>query len=249
MAKHYLYRLGWLSRYCGMQTALRFIHSEITGSQKPLKVKMSPFTNVYLRPNTTDILMAVDVLGNQEYGFKITKKPNLIVDAGANIGVSSLFFRCKFQDAKILAIEPDPHNFELLKRNLELDGNTIPIQAAVWNQKTQLALDYSEQAECAVMTKEVGDASSKEMINTITIPEIIKKYGSIDILKLDIEGAEYHLFDHRAHEWLEFVNVIMIELHDRYVPGCSRRFFNAIDSFPQEAVIGENFCMAKQGWL
>jgi hypothetical protein len=100
------------------------------------------------------------------------------------------------------------------------------------------------------MTKEKSTTNNSSFtVNTITIPEIIKSYGHIDILKLDVEGAEFNLFDENSMEWLKLVNVIMIEFHDRFVPGCSRRFFNTTNDFPLESVKGENFCIARKGWL
>ena len=67
------------------------------------------------------------------------------------------------------------------------------------------------------------------MILSATIGDIISKYDlcHIDILKIDIEGAEKSIFENDT-KWLSIVDHLMVELHDRYVDGCSMSFFKAI---------------------
>ena len=60
-------------------------------------------------------------------------------------------------------------------------------------------------------------------VRAFSIPGIMKKYGFpyIDILKMDIEGSEYEIFkDKKCLEWLPLVKVLIIETHDRKIPGC-----------------------------
>lgn len=59
------------------------------------------------------------------------KSPRVIVDAGANIGLTSVFYSNKYPRAKIFAIEPEPSNFELLKKNTASYTNVVRIQAAL----------------------------------------------------------------------------------------------------------------------
>lgn len=54
---------------------------------------------------------------------------------------------------------------------------------------------------------------------------------TIDILKMDIEGGERYLFNEQAHEWLSKVKILMIELHDRYYPGCSKLLFQCLGKY------------------
>ncbi|GHT40273.1 hypothetical protein FACS189443_0370 [Planctomycetales bacterium] len=53
---------------------------------------------------------------------------------------------------------------------------------------------------------------------------------NIDVLKIDVEGSEKEIFEN-SDEWIDFVNVFLIELHDRIKPGCAKAFFNAINRF------------------
>jgi len=69
-------------------------------------------------------------------------------------------------------------------------------------------------------------------VPAITMTEIIDKYNiqRIDILKIDIEGAEKELFSYNYESWLPKVRCIVIELHDLYRPGCATAFFKAISN-------------------
>jgi len=209
--------------------------------------RIGEYPPIWLRPGSTDAMMARQVLAENEYDFRLLRSPRLIVDAGANIGTSTIFFKTRYPDATVVAIEPEPSNFELLLRNTAALGCET-LRAALWPEKTRVSLDYVHDAECAVMTRSSTPDFPLEA-PTVTMGELIELYGEIDLLKLDIEGAERELFAEGAEEWLQSVQVIMIELHDRYVPGCSRTFHRCIGEFTDEAVRGENFCVAKPGWL
>jgi Methyltransferase FkbM domain len=73
-----------------------------------------------------------------------------------------------------------------------------------------------------------------DLLNRYNVPQV-------DILKLDIEGAEREVFAHNAEQWLDKVRVIGIELHDRWVPGCSRAFYQAVCGYDfNHTIIGES---------
>jgi len=93
---------------------------------------------ISLRLGTSDLGVIVKVLGSHEYGFPFDGTPKLIIDAGANIGISALYFAQRFPDAKIYAIEPEEGNFELLKKNCNGRPNIILKKAALWNHSTRV---------------------------------------------------------------------------------------------------------------
>lgn len=196
--------------------------------------------------------MAMDVLWREEYAFAFPGTLRTPVDAGANIGAASLFFRQRYPDSTLITIEPDPANFAVSQRNLR-DSRTHLHQAALWPVSTRLSLDFSIPAEYAVRTFEPQITAGKEQISstslvpTLTPQELIKCYGAIDLFKIDIEGAESFPFslDHDL-SWLSDVGILVIELHDRYQSGCSRNFWNAVEDLPHEACRGEQICVSRQ---
>ncbi|HKO61344.1 MAG TPA: FkbM family methyltransferase [Pyrinomonadaceae bacterium] len=195
---------------------------------------------IILRRNTSDTLVAFSILQNREYDFKVDREPRLIIDAGANIGLSSLFLSRKFPNARIHAIEPETDNFSLLKLNCEGRENIILHKAALWPHAALLSITDPNADKWAFSFEENNGTGTTP---AITIPQIVSLEGceTIDVLKLDIEGAEKFLFSTGVNDWLPLVRTIVIELHDRYVPGCSNAFYSSICNRPfSQEVIGEN---------
>jgi hypothetical protein len=71
-------------------------------------------TPFYIRNETSDVYVYKGVIEKKEYGFSTESSPHIIIDAGANIGLSSIYFANRFPEAKIIAIEPEESNFRLL---------------------------------------------------------------------------------------------------------------------------------------
>jgi FkbM family methyltransferase len=143
--------------------------------------------------------------------------PATIMDVGANIGMASILFARKYPSAKIIAIEPEPSNFAALVKNTLRYTNIVPIQAALWKENGHVALGESEAHPKGAFEIVEGGA---ERVRAITMETLMRETGisSIDLLKMDIEGAEREVFKDCA--WIKHVGVIAIELHDRLKPGC-----------------------------
>jgi hypothetical protein len=70
---------------------------------------------VYVRTSTPDLSVAISSLYEKEYDHILCSNPKTIVDAGANIGTSSIFFAKKYPNARVIAIEPEESNFDFTK--------------------------------------------------------------------------------------------------------------------------------------
>jgi FkbM family methyltransferase len=187
---------------------------------------------VYLRSKSSDFKIFTEIFIENEYEFKNASIPEIIIDCGANIGLASIYFKNKYPDVKIFAIEPDKNNFEILKKNTELYKDIICINAAVWNQKAYISLNDINLEECAYRTYESTE-NDVHLVNSITINNIIDKYNltKIDILKIDVEGAEKEIFSNNYKSFLDITEMIMIELHDLINPGSSENFFKALINY------------------
>src|ERR1017187_8887817 len=150
-----------------------------------------------LRKGTTDIYTFRDVFLQDSMRFVGDSKlaPSCIVDCGAHIGCTSLFFALRYPGTKIIAVEPDPWNFELLSANVCQFPNVVPINAAVWDRPTCVQIANPGTNPTGLYVEETTHMDGTEL-PAITIPEIMKKAGvdQIDILKIDVEGAELRLF-------------------------------------------------------
>lgn len=216
-----------------------------------VKTKLLPHS-IYFRSNTTDISIYRQIFVNCEYDFPVAIEPKFIVDAGANVGYSAIYLSRKFPGAKIVAIEPEPTNFDLLCRNVAPYKNIVPIKKALWHNCDGVDLFSPPSGKTGAQKDgfhvalgcDVGSNTFK--VESISIDEILRSFGvdTIDILKIDVEGAERDIFAH-SQTWIDRVSIIASEMHDRIVPGCTRAFYNATNSFPFEYVKGENIFVGR----
>ncbi len=202
----------------------------------------SPAGQIDLRLGTTDIEVYQKVFIDEEYKLPHSHIPHTILDLGANTGIASRYFLNLYPSAYLVAVEPDPSNFDLLCRNLSGLPNVKPIRAAVWTHDGEIQLFDPGIGAWGLQVSENTTSSAPSLsVPAISLPSLLREFpsGQIDLLKIDIEGAEKELLEN-ADSWMPAVNAIVIELHDRYKPGCGRAFYRATDHLPNEKLIGEN---------
>ena len=213
-----------------------------TGLTKSIQLK--GITNkITLRPNSSDITTFKYIFAHGDYEFDFEPKPNVIIDAGANVGLASIYFANKYPTAKIIAVELSPSNFQVLVNNTTHYKNIEEINAGLWPKNE--TLKFKEEGFSPwgykVNNKLDGDSIS---IDSITIPDIIERYSikKVDLLKIDIEGAEVELFSENYDSWLPRVKYIMIEFHDRSRPESSKTVREALSrfNFRDLGMVGEN---------
>lgn len=185
---------------------------------------MTPISLRSLPSSDMDAFEQVFIEREYEAAVQITE-PRLIVDLGANIGLSSLYFVRQFPDAEIIAVEPDPRNFAMLQKNTAAYPGITPVLGAIWHSPRQLQLcpaAYKDRREWATQVVE-GDEGGVEAFD---IPSLVGT-RVIDLLKIDIERAEIPLFSQNT-SWLRQVKNLCIELHDQE---CIDTFQRAMQRF------------------
>ncbi len=200
---------------------------------------------INLRPKSTDLLTFHQIFTFKEYAMHLREEPKLIIDAGANIGLASLYFNKKYPKAKIIAIEPEKSNFKMLEINC-INHNTIFLHKRALSNQANLVLNVVDIGigNWGFVTESESSLSSQKVVDTvetITIDEIMKENNLefIDLLKIDIEGGEKELFESNYENWLPKTKYIAIELHDGIKMGSSKSFFKAISRY--------NFSCHKKG--
>lgn len=191
-----------------------------------------------VRPDTSDLNAFTQVCLERDYEITLAKPPRLIVDAGANIGLTSALFANQFPEAKIVAIEPMAENVGLLAENVRPYPNVQVLHAAVWNRSGTVNLVTHDDSNkflghWGIRVREGPTFDASKAVRAVTILEVLINSGFpvIDILKIDIEGAEVDIFNKDARLWLSRTNVLIIELHDRFRPGCREAVHEAMKSF------------------
>jgi FkbM family methyltransferase len=200
---------------------------------------------VTVRAQTTDVRCLEKIFLHQEYKPLFSIAPKVIVDGGANIGLSTLFFAREYPQAKIIAIEPELSNFTMLQKNCGHLPHVTLVRGAIWSKTTPLVIGNpsGEKWSFTVTNSSTPATASATEVEAVTIPSLLHRLGEthIDLLKLDIEGAERDLFMNGAEAWIGAVSVIIIELHDWMQPGCSKEFYAAIGArYFSQSVRGEN---------
>lgn len=185
---------------------------------------------IVIRKWTTDSKVFNSIYLFKEFKLPINILPKFIIDAWAYTWLSTLYYTKKYPEAKIIAIEPEKSNFELLRKHTKYYSNINIINAGLWYKNSDLKIVDKNIDKWSFSVNEVN-GKEENYIKAITIDEILNSSGFdfIDILKIDIEWSEIELFWNNYQSWIDKVNVIVIELHDRLRKWCSKSFYSAID--------------------
>jgi len=151
-----------------------------------------------------------EVFKQEIYKFNTRNSTPYIIDCGANIGLSIIYFKRLFPDAIIVGFEPDEKIFEILKHNVNVFSfnNTTILKKACWNKETTLEF-FSEGADAGRIAIE-SDKLNITVIPTVSIRKYLQK--KVDFLKIDIEGADYEVLQD-IKDLLGNVEKIFIEYH------------------------------------
>jgi len=165
---------------------------------------------ITVRPGSDDIDAVVNNVLREEYGqLPQSFAPKLIVDAGAYIGDTSAYFLSRFRSARVISLEPNPESHGRARMNLAAYGErAVLLPNALWDCATTLRMS-SGQTGAALSSD--GQAA----VETITIPEIMSRFGTerIDLLKMDIEGAETTVIRSGVGAWLQHTKLLLLETH------------------------------------
>jgi len=150
------------------------------------------------------------IFEDEIYAFEPESERPRIIDGGANIGLATLYWKRQFPKSRITAFEPDPQVFEALKWNIESHGfnDVALVQKGLWCKETELAFqpDGADGGHVEVMSHEVKN----HMVPVTRLVPYLK--DPVDLLKLDIEGAEVEVIQDAAGH-LQNVRRLFVEYH------------------------------------
>jgi len=204
-------------------------YKRIKTRKKPKSSDLDVFKMIY---NAKEYLPAINAY-KENFAIKEDYTLN-IIDAGSNIGLTSLFFLDHFKKANIVCIEPEEENFKILEYNLSnTNNNTInKINGAIWSSNTNIKIvnDFKDQLDWAFRVEETDDLDG---IKAFSINSLIKDYNFeyIDILKIDIEGSEKEIFDPKVSDlsFLKITRCIVMEIHDFFE--CRNDIYSILDQY------------------
>lgn len=173
-----------------------------------------------------DLLTISEVVTGEEYSIE-GLQPETIVDIGSHIGSSVVFFRDRYPYAEIIGVEPDPSSFAKLTANT---GHLARVQlhnCAVADRSGEAPFYVAERSwGSSLVSQHPGQAAASVRVRTLD--EIIGE-RTIDLLKLDIEGAEYAALS--AFRGLCRVSAVAVEYHADTCPASLGEFLELLAGF------------------
>lgn len=199
-------------------------------TNRRLRKYQSKYPHLVCRKDTSDHYVFRDIFLLNELVLPVSIHPKLIIDLGAYIGLSAIYYKEAYPDSTLICVEPEDSNFELLKNNTSQFSQVQTIHSGVWSKNVGLKISNQSVEKWAFSLEEVPDGEEYDVF-AVTVDSLLENSGfsHIDILKVDIEGAEKQLFSVGCEKWIDKVNILVLELHDRIIPGCSDAVYNALD--------------------
>lgn len=229
--QNYWNSLSWWRERFGVLAALRTHARLLYSGDGLLRVPVSVAgtrAHVYLRPGTSDLDVFDEIFLQNEYGLDVGQ-PQSIIDAGAHIGLSAVFFALRFPAAQVVALEPEDGNFRMLSRNVASLSNVRAVCAGLWARTSRLKVVDPGHSSWGFRVVESEDGEGIEALGLSDLLSQLKE-GARTLVKIDIEGSEIEVLSTSA-QWLPSVDVVIIELHDRFRPGCTSALDQALAGY------------------
>lgn len=166
-----------------------------------------------LQIEVTDFLSVawqiMEFFGDERMAFSSENKQPVILDCGSNVGISVLYFKSKFPHARISCFEADPQVAEVLRRNLKNNRaeDVEVFEKVVWTHANGVSFG-SEGADGG----SVLNGNNSALLPSVRLKNVLQTFDAIDVLKIDIEGAEVEVLKDCAGE-LNRVKYLYVEYH------------------------------------
>jgi FkbM family methyltransferase len=185
------------------------------------------------RRHNSDMQTLLQLFDSKELGFPLDYEPASIIDAGANVGYSSVYFANRFPNTRILAIEPEVANCDMFAMNCAAYPHIQLLRAGLWWKETNLRISNPSATSWMFQVCE-AEKGTPGAIQATTVPALMSQLAGqrVDLLKIDIEGSEKEVFENSSDEWLGRVRTLAVETHDRFKPGSRDAVLNAISRYP-----------------
>lgn len=192
-------------------------------------------TLVYFTGTMGEIHTLVDIFADDNYVPKhrhtevlFSDSIHTLLDLGANIGLASIWFVLNYPDIRIDAYEPNPEMFTLLKKNLSPFSNIHVFEEAISGAEGMITFNRSVHSlESSIFT---ARSSTILTVKSTSLNTAIKRIGgSVDLMKIDIEGAEFDAF--KYCDYLSNVRAITGEAHTEQSGHAEEELYEILNSF------------------
>jgi FkbM family methyltransferase len=155
-----------------------------------------------------------DLFVHNSVHFRSPRPDPRILDCGANLGLASLYLKRLYPAARITAFEADPAIHEILVSNLQANGATDveAVHAAVWTQPGEITFQCEGADSGSIQQFAAADVGRSRAVPAMRLRDLLLT-EKVDLLKLDIEGAEYDVLED-CRDALGNVGAILMDLHE-----------------------------------
>ena len=191
---------------------------------EPLEIDFRGST-LYVHDIASFKLGEKELFDKEPYLFKSEKKDPLIIDCGANLGMSIIYFKELYPEAEIIAFEADPYIYGFLEKNIASYhfSNVKIINKALWDKKEELF--FYDEGGAGGRIEEKKDHKTYKKLETISLAPYLED-KVVDFLKIDIEGAEFKVLRNCRH-LLKNVQHLFVEYHS--FPGEDQKLHKILD--------------------
>lgn len=170
---------------------------------------------IHYRAKTCDVthIERILLLGRRcEYRLPEAIQPKTILDAGANIGVATHYFKNIFPDARVVCCEPAAENLTVLRKNIELLSDVSVVPCALGARDGDGSMHRKNPSSFSGFRVREDDAGGVEILS---YPSLLQRAGvsAFDLVKVDIEGAEHAFFEGMTDDDLQRIKWIVGEIH------------------------------------
>ena len=172
------------------------------------KIKFVGFD--FLVPDTLSFIWQFkEIFVEEYYYFETNSSTPVIFDCGANIGTSCAYFKYRYPQSRILAFEPNPKITNYLLRNIKNNSleNIEVIEKAVWKSNNGIELGLEDADGSSIHLEK-----NKTKVKSVRLKDYLEKEEVVDMLKMDIEGAEIDVLKDCRYS-LTSVKNIFVEFH------------------------------------
>lgn len=187
---------------------------------------------LWVRPGGQDLLMARSNLGD-EYTkvidlLRAVRRPVTVLDLGGYIGAAAIAFASRIPHARVVTVEPSPDNFRVLQLNTAPYPNIVALNAAVGSRNGVSEVFARHTGTWGhTLVGHPEDCAKPTIVGTtsvMTVANLLSAAGvdaaePLALVKIDIEGSEVDLLG--SPEWSDRAAIVLAELHDRIVKGCT----------------------------